>query len=187
MSSTARGRDGEWDLPQELLDGGQGKRGSPTQSEHFATKEDGEQDDETGHGNGEGDEQGENKGTMEWVTPEGVPPQPHIWGGLAPPVLHSTGQLVTGVTKGALRRQSARDRRALLAAQAQSTQWTTHLGAFVPTISEGITTLGKNRGGMCPQGLALQHPAAALLKEWATFGCPTGGTTMDQDGDGRSH
>ena len=25
---------------------------------------------------------------------------------------------------------------------------------------------------MCPQGLALQHPAASLLKEWATFGCP---------------
>ena len=26
---------------------------------------------------------------------------------------------------------------------------------------------------MCPNGLAFKHPAAALLKEWATFGCPT--------------
>jgi hypothetical protein len=26
---------------------------------------------------------------------------------------------------------------------------------------------------MCPNGLALKHPAAELLKEWATFGCPT--------------
>jgi hypothetical protein len=26
---------------------------------------------------------------------------------------------------------------------------------------------------MCPSGRALQHPAAKLLKEWATFGCPT--------------
>jgi hypothetical protein len=25
---------------------------------------------------------------------------------------------------------------------------------------------------MCPTGRALQHPAANLLQEWATFGCP---------------
>jgi hypothetical protein len=26
---------------------------------------------------------------------------------------------------------------------------------------------------MCPSGLALHHPVANLLKEWATYGCPT--------------
>jgi hypothetical protein len=26
---------------------------------------------------------------------------------------------------------------------------------------------------MCPTGRALQHPAAKLLKDWATIGCPT--------------
>jgi len=26
---------------------------------------------------------------------------------------------------------------------------------------------------MCPSGLALLHPAADLLKKWATYGCPT--------------
>jgi hypothetical protein len=26
---------------------------------------------------------------------------------------------------------------------------------------------------MCPSGLALHHPAADLLKEWASYGCPT--------------
>jgi hypothetical protein len=26
---------------------------------------------------------------------------------------------------------------------------------------------------MCPTGRALQHPAAKLLKDWATVGCPT--------------
>ena len=26
---------------------------------------------------------------------------------------------------------------------------------------------------MCPSGRALAHPAAGLLKEWATLGCPT--------------
>ena len=30
-----------------------------------------------------------------------------------------------------------------------------------------------HRGEMCPSGLALFHPAADLLKEWATYGCPT--------------
>ena len=28
------------------------------------------------------------------------------------------------------------------------------------------------KGGMKPSGLALEHPAAAMLKEWATMGCP---------------
>jgi len=26
---------------------------------------------------------------------------------------------------------------------------------------------------MCPAGLALTHPAAETLLDWATFGCPT--------------
>jgi hypothetical protein len=26
---------------------------------------------------------------------------------------------------------------------------------------------------MCPDGQALQHPAANLIKKWPTFGCPT--------------
>ncbi len=172
VEGKTQGSDGEWELPQELLDGGQGKRDSPTLWDHVATKEDRGGDNDTSHGNEVGGGQGGNEGTMKWVAPAGVPPRPHIWGGLAPPILQTTGQLVTGTTKGALRRQSAWERRAVLAAQAHSTQWTTHLGTFVPTISEGITTRGNNRGGMCPQGLALQHPAAALLKEWSKFGCP---------------
>eukprot|EP00956_Cyclotella_meneghiniana_P042490 scaffold248501_cov111-Cyclotella_meneghiniana.AAC.1 len=28
------------------------------------------------------------------------------------------------------------------------------------------------KGGMCPQGLALHHPAAGALLEYATQGCP---------------
>jgi len=33
--------------------------------------------------------------------------------------------------------------------------------------------LAEHRGEMCPSGLALCHPAADLLHEWATYGCPT--------------
>ena len=29
------------------------------------------------------------------------------------------------------------------------------------------------RNSMCPSGRALAHPAAGLLKDWATLGCPT--------------
>ncbi len=35
------------------------------------------------------------------------------------------------------------------------------------------TPLEMHRGEMCPSGMVLLHPAADLLKEWATYGCPT--------------
>jgi hypothetical protein len=35
------------------------------------------------------------------------------------------------------------------------------------------TTCPPHQNSMCPTGRALQHPAANLLQEWATFGCPT--------------
>ena len=34
-------------------------------------------------------------------------------------------------------------------------------------------SLAEHQGEMCPSGLALCHPAADLLREWATYGCPT--------------
>jgi hypothetical protein len=34
-------------------------------------------------------------------------------------------------------------------------------------------TQPKHRNAMCPAGLAMSHPAADTLVEWATFGCPT--------------
>ncbi len=64
-----------------------------------------------------------------------------------------------------------------LAAQRADTQWTTHLGAFTPAVSEAQFE-GTRRGGMCPRGLALAHPAAGLLSKWATLGCPA---QMGQD------
>ena len=34
------------------------------------------------------------------------------------------------------------------------------------------TPLAEHQGEICPSGLALSHPAADLLHEWATYGCP---------------
>jgi hypothetical protein len=33
---------------------------------------------------------------------------------------------------------------------------------------------------MCSVGRALKHPAAKVLKEWATFGCPTCTETVEK-------
>jgi hypothetical protein len=35
-----------------------------------------------------------------------------------------------------------------------------------------LAPLASHQGEMCPSGLALRHPAAELLAEWASYGCP---------------
>ena len=168
---TAAGKEVDWELPPELLDGGQGKLEDGSNEEHAEKGEGTGQDRGYGAaGNSETKLGTANTGDV-WEAPPGLPPDPHSWGGLAPPVLQSTGQGVTGETKMAFRRQAARSRKARLAEQVWETQWKGHLGAFMPTISESREPI-EYRGGMCPQGLALHHPAAAVLKEWAMYGCP---------------
>ena len=169
-ASTTTGKEVDWELPPELLDGGQGKNVDGNTGEH-AEKGKGTGPEGTG---GEGSSVGELGADINgyrWEAPQGLPPDHHSWGGLAPPVLQSTGQGVTGETKMAFRRQAARHRKERLADQVWETQWKGHLGAFMPTISESRESM-EYRGGMCPRGLALQHPAAALLTEWAKYGCP---------------
>ena len=178
---TSRGNTGnevDWELLPELLDGGQGKDTKSNitklteQAEGTLQCKGGDQRDEGALGSQS--EEGEGNQTQtawKWETPEGLPPQSAEWNGLEPPRIQSSGCTVTGQTKEVLRRQSARERRARLALQRQGSQWKTHVGECVPSISESMGP-HEHRGGMCPQGLALQHPAAPLLKEWAQFGCP---------------
>ena len=174
---TRSGEDVDWELSPELMDGGQGKVNSHDTVMHEPDVEMGVQDGirgaegKTDENVGQGNQGGRANVPLQWEPPEGVPPNGTEWGGLDPPRLHSSGEPVTGQSKEALRRQNARERRALLALQRRGTQWKTHLGAFVPSIVESIEPR-EHRGGMCPQGLALQHPAASLLKEWSKFGCP---------------
>ena len=97
------------------------------------------------------------------------PNQEGVQAGLQPPRL-ADGSVVTGATKERHRVENKRHR-----TQAQETAmpvpyWTTHRGDFkVPAAREGPT---EYRGEMCPQGLALHHPAAGTLLEYATRGCP---------------
>ena len=67
--------------------------------------------------------------------------------------------------------KNKRKRKATLANQAVKSQWTIYQGEFELPVSP--TPLETHRGEMCPSGLALLHPAADLLKEWATYGCST--------------
>jgi hypothetical protein len=49
--------------------------------------------------------------------------------------------------------------------------WTTHKGKFV--LPDALCPPGVHRNHMCPSGLALHHPAASKLLQYATGGCPT--------------
>ena len=91
--------------------------------------------------------------------------------GLEPPSLDSTGGVVTGADTPKHRIENKRRRKETLANQALKSQWTIYQGEFeLPVPPMPLET---HRGEMCPSGLALRHPAADLLKEWATYGCPT--------------
>ena len=56
------------------------------------------------------------------------------------------------------------------ATQLQTTYWETHKGKF--QLTEDTQEQPAYRNKMCPKGFALDHPAAATLKEYATYGCP---------------
>ena len=90
--------------------------------------------------------------------------------GLQPPRL-STNTPVTGLTTPRLRIENKRHRRKLQQEQDQPTWWTTHKGDFVPPPRKESPRHYRNN--MCPRGLALHHPAASTLSEYAMKGCPT--------------
>ena len=93
--------------------------------------------------------------------------------GLDQPRLEDTNDEVTGEGKQKLRTQNKKRKRRLKAAQQRHSQWTEHTGT-VPSESTPLPrSRGDYRNSMCPTGRALNHPAADILSEWATFGCPT--------------
>ena len=91
--------------------------------------------------------------------------------GLEPPSLDSTGGVVTGADTPKHRIKDEHRRKTTLANQALKSQWKIYQGEFELPVPP--TPLEMHRGEMCPSGLALLHPVADLLKEWATYGCPT--------------
>ena len=89
--------------------------------------------------------------------------------GLVPPSLDS-GAPVTGADKERHRIENKRRRQQRQAVQPPLSYWTKHEGTFsLPTPKEAPST---HKGSMCPSGLALHHPAAELLLDYASGGCP---------------
>jgi hypothetical protein len=69
------------------------------------------------------------------------------------------------------RLQNKRDRIERQAIQHEHTQWQVYEGKqTLPPHKQGPTNF---RNEMCPTNLALHHPAADLLLQYATKGCPT--------------
>jgi hypothetical protein len=93
--------------------------------------------------------------------------------GLEQPSL-DTGQPVTGKSKEQHRKENKWKRKAKQVAQGTAgvaaSYWATHEGQFnIPTPKAAPKQF---RGQMCPSGLALDHPAAQVLLDYAHGGCP---------------
>ncbi len=91
--------------------------------------------------------------------------------GLQPPVLASTGDLVTGADTGKLRLKNKCRCHLLPESQQPVTFWTAHTGSSVLLPKQKHP--GDYCNEMCPAGIATLHPAGALLAEWSQLGCPT--------------
>ncbi len=95
------------------------------------------------------------------------------YGGLAQPRLETMNTEVTGDDKGRLRKQNKKQKQHLKAIQKQESQWTEHTGTIPYKSTPLPRTREPYRNLMCPTGRALNHPASHVLRDWATFGCPT--------------
>ncbi len=85
--------------------------------------------------------------------------------GLAPPILQGTGEQVKGNDRSRHRKENKAKRRLQQSRQRNDTYWTTHKGEV--QLTDVTTDRPHYRNSMCPTGLALEHPAAATLQEYA--------------------
>jgi hypothetical protein len=95
------------------------------------------------------------------------------WEGLNPPTLEETGGGVHGDDMTQMGKENKLHRRRLKNKQKEESQWTTHQVTNTHTPAPLPQNTIEYRNSMCPTGRALAHPAAGLLIEWATLGCPT--------------
>jgi hypothetical protein len=92
---------------------------------------------------------------------------------LQQPCLQVTKSLARGEDKTIMRRENKLRRQELRAEQPLISPWTHYEGEAPSICPTDHTACPPHQNSMCPVGCALKHPAAKVLKEWATFGCPT--------------
>ncbi len=90
---------------------------------------------------------------------------------LLPPTLLTKGEAVQGKFREQHCKENKRLQREQQLQQLEQSYWSTHQGNIV--ISHNAEEHLEYRNSMCPQSLAMSHPAGALLREYATYGCPT--------------
>jgi len=93
--------------------------------------------------------------------------------GLHQPRLEGTHAIVCGENRNVMRKENKRRHQELSAEQPMSLPWSVYEGKTPPLCPTNHNTHPTYRNSMCPSGRGLGHPAAAVLDEWAQFGCPT--------------
>jgi hypothetical protein len=93
--------------------------------------------------------------------------------GLQQPCLQGTKSVVRGEDKTIMWRENKLRRQELRAEQPLISPWARYEGEAPAICPTDHAACPPHRNSMCPVGRALKHPAAKVLKEWATFGCPT--------------
>ena len=95
------------------------------------------------------------------------------YAGLDQPRLLASNSVVLGEAKNQMHRENKQHQQVLRAGQPLISPWTQHQGLMYTITPTDHAACPLHQNSMYPNGRALQHPAANLLKEWATFGCPT--------------
>jgi hypothetical protein len=97
----------------------------------------------------------------------------HKFEGLQQPRLLVTNSVIRGKDKTIMRHENKQQCQELCADQPLVSPWTQYKGEAIPICPTDHTACPPHRNSMCPVGRALQHPAAKVLQNWATFGCST--------------
>ncbi len=91
--------------------------------------------------------------------------------GLKPRFVTDLGKEARGSLQNKLCQQNKQLRMLQQKLQKINTYWTNHMGMFF--IPDNIPPLAMYKNKMRPKGLALHHPAAKILEDYAKCGCPT--------------
>jgi hypothetical protein len=103
--------------------------------------------------------------------PTDKPTRPSAYGtSLDPPTFQLTGQPMLGKDRTKHTKENKNKHQMTQATQPKTTYWETHKGEV--QLLEDMQEQPAYRNEMCPNRLALHYPAAATLKEYATYGCP---------------
>jgi hypothetical protein len=92
--------------------------------------------------------------------------------GLLPPCLTS-GIPATGTSKKILHRKNKQQRLLAQINASPESLWKLHDGSACLPNTRTLPNCTTYQNKMCPSGLALDHPAASVLKQYSKMGCPT--------------